>query len=162
MALFFRRCSRRSHPKEPARLRRMRCMTRVVALCSLLWSSTTAVGGSSPFRYHFVTQEAGAIDLWPCFSPDGKTILFSRSMDKGRTWDLFVVPAAGGAPRRFPAVPLSVSATRANWSTTNGLIAFTGARAGNGNAIWLIRSDGSEPREISSSPERKFYLAWGQ
>jgi Periplasmic component of the Tol biopolymer transport system len=120
------------------------------------------VGGSSLFQYRFITQEAGAIDLWPCFSPDGKTVLFSRSMDKGSTWELFVVPAAGGVPRRFTAVPLSVSATRANWSATNGSIAFTGARAGGGNSIWLIRSDGSEPHEIQASglSDGVFYPSW--
>ena len=140
----------------------MRHMTRVVALCSLLWSCTTAVtSGSSPVAYHFITNEPGAIDLWPCFAPDGKTILFSRSMDKGRTWDLFVVPTSGGEARRLSAAPLSVSATRANWSKAN-VIAFTGQTPAGGSSLWLINADGSEPRQIraSSLSDGVFYPSW--
>ena len=134
-------------------------MTAAFALCSLLWSCTTP---TSPFKYHFLTQEPGVIDLWPCFAPDGKTILFSRSMDKGRTWDLFVVRASGGEPRRLSAAPLPVSATRANWSTTNDLIAFTGLVPAGGTSLWLIHSDGSEPRQIRASglSDGVFYPSW--
>jgi Tol biopolymer transport system component len=119
-----------------------------------------APAAESPFKYRFITQEPGAIDLWPCFSPDGKAILFSRSMDKGRTWELFVIPAAGGAPRRFAAAPLPVSGTRANWSKAN-VIAFTGQGSA-GTSLWLINADGSAPRRIEASglSDGVFYPSW--
>ena len=113
------------------------------------------------FKYHFVTREAGAIDIWPCFSPDGKTVLFSRTLDEGRTWVLYVVPASGGEARRFSAAPLPVSATRANWSKVNGLIAFTAETTG-GTSLWLINSDGTEPRQVrvSGLSDSVFYPSW--
>jgi Tol biopolymer transport system component len=140
----------------------------VFALCSLLWCCTVPVTNvdSTPaepaFQYRFITHAPGAIDLWPCFAPDGRTILFSRTMDKGRTWDLFVVPVSGGEPRRFSAAPLPVSATRANWSQDNGLIAFTGETPGGGTSLWLINSDGTEPRRMQASglSDGVYYPSW--
>ena len=41
----------------------------------------------------FLTVDTNATDYWPCFSPDGSTVLFSRSTDDGKTWKLFVVPS---------------------------------------------------------------------
>src|SRR5215831_13489311 len=57
---------------------------------------------------HMLTNDAQ--DFWPCFSPDGKTLLFSRSID-GKHWELYVTPADGGASRPLTTVPLPVSAT---------------------------------------------------
>ena len=137
-----------------------RLMTAVgFVLCALLWCCASV---DSELNYRFITHEPGAIDLWPCFAPDGKTILFSRSMDKGRTWELLVVRASGGEPRRLAAAPLPVSATRANWSKANGLIAFTGEASAGGTSLWLIHSDGSEPRRIEATglSDRVFYPSW--
>lgn len=146
----------------------MRHVMAVLALCSLLCSCTGAVApvdstATEPaFKYHFITHDPGAIDIWPCFAPDGKTVLFSRTRDKGRTWDLFVVPVSGGEARPLSAAPLPVSATRANWSKTNGLIAFTGEGSAGGTSLWLINSDGSQPRQIQATglSDGVFYPSW--
>jgi hypothetical protein len=63
----------------------------------------------------FITSDLNATDEWPCLSPDGQTVLFSRTTDGGKHWDLFVVPTAGGAARPLTNVPLPVSATRPDW-----------------------------------------------
>lgn len=42
-------------------------------------------------------SDDGRLGYWPCFSPDGQTVLFSESHDGGRTWQLMRVPTAGGA-----------------------------------------------------------------
>ena len=145
-----------------------RVMTAVFALCSLLCCCTTpmarleSTSTESSFKYHFITHAPGAIDLWPCFAPDGKTVLFSRSMDKGRTWTLFVIRVSGGETRRLSTAPLPVSATRANWSKVNGPIAFTGQASAGGTSLWLINSDGNEPRQIQASglSDGVFYPSW--
>jgi Tol biopolymer transport system component len=91
----------------------------------------------------------GTLDYWPCFSPDGKTVLFSRSEDGGKTWALFRVPAVGGKPEAFAKLP--VSATRASWSGKTGRIVFNGdAPDGKGSGIWVIDADGSNGHPIAT------------
>jgi Tol biopolymer transport system component len=90
----------------------------------------------------------GSQDYWPCFSPDGTHILFSRRTQGTGNWELFLVAVAGGEPQRLVRSPLPVSATRANWSRQNNQIAFTGTSANGVNAVWLVNSDGSSPRRL--------------
>jgi dipeptidyl aminopeptidase/acylaminoacyl peptidase len=93
---------------------------------------------------------AGTIDYWPCFSPDGKTVLFSRTVDGGRSWALFRIPAAGGTAEPFANLP--VSATRANWSMTTGRIVFNGDLPnGKGGGIWMIDADGHHAHAIDTA-----------
>jgi Tol biopolymer transport system component len=111
---------------------------------------------SSPVR--FLTS--GSQDLWPCFSPDGTHILFSRR--EGETWVLLLVPVASGQPQHLARSRLLVSATRANWSKQNNLIAFTGTSSHGENRIWVINSDGLSPREVESHglSDQMFYPSW--
>ena len=97
-------------------------------------------------------MDPNATDYWPCFSPDGKTVLFSRTRDDGKNWELFVVPSSGGEARPFTHSQLPVSAIEANWSRHNNLIAFIGVPKDQGgkSGVWLINADGSEPRQLSS------------
>ena len=104
----------------------------------------------SEHNYRFITALSDSLDLWPCFSPDGKTVLFSRSSDQGSTWDLYVVRAEGGAAHEFAPVPLLVSGTRPNWSPATNVIAFTGESADGLAALWLINADGTMPRRVES------------
>jgi Tol biopolymer transport system component len=121
----------------------------------------TACGASashaeSPVR--FLTS--GSQDLWPCFSPDGTRILFSRRV--AETWELLLVPVVGGQPQQLASSRLPVSATRANWSKQNNLIAFTGTSSRGENRIWVINSDGSNPHELESRglSDQTFYPSW--
>lgn len=102
----------------------------------------------------------GAQDYWPCFSPDGKTVLFSRNTN-GQHWVLNLVPAAGGAVRPLTAAPLPVSATRAAWSKS-GMIAFTGDSGGQ-TAIWLAAADGSGAHAVptpTDGSQQLVYPSW--
>jgi Tol biopolymer transport system component len=112
--------------------------------------------GSSPVR--FLTS--GKQDLWPCFSPDGLQILFSRRAGEG--FELLLIPVVGGHPRQLAHSPLVVSATRANWSKQNKLIAFTGTSTRGENRIWIMNSDGLGNREVESRglSEQMFYPSW--
>jgi Tol biopolymer transport system component len=110
----------------------------------------------------FITSDPGAIDYWPCLSPDGKTVLFSRTTDNRKTWDLFVVPITGGEPRKLSRVPLPVSATRASWSMRQNLIAFTGTSSEGKSTVWLIDADGTQPRQLGAAglSDRVLYPSW--
>ena len=105
----------------------------------------------------FITSDN--LDLWPCFSPDGARVLFSRRAEDG--WELLLVSINGGAPQKLATSPLPVAATRANWSR-QGLIAFTGTSSGGASEIWVINPDGSSPRDLQLSglSNQVFYPSW--
>jgi Tol biopolymer transport system component len=109
-------------------------------------------------RVRFLT--AGSQDFWPWFSPDGSEILFSRRV--GGTWELLKVPVTGGEPQKLAQSPLPVSATRANWSKRNNLIAFTGISSDGENNIWIIKPDGSSAHDVSirGLSSQVFYPSW--
>lgn len=113
----------------------------------------------------FLTNDPRATDYWPCFSPDGNTVMYSRTVDGGKTWDLFVVPTSGGEAHPLTNATLAVSATRASWSRRNNLIAFTGMprdQSKRGSTVWLINPDGTRPRQLSATElsDRVFYPSW--
>jgi Tol biopolymer transport system component len=109
----------------------------------------------------FLTSTHDGTDYWPCFSPDGTTVLFSRTTD-GRNWQLLRVPASGGTAEKFAQSPLPVAATRPNWSAKSNLIAFTGILADGSSATWVIKSDGTGAHALSAAglSDQMFYPSW--
>ena len=105
-----------------------------------------------------ITQ--GADDYWPCFSPDGRTVLFSRTADNGQA-SLYVVPAGGGEARKLAGIPATISATRAAWSKS-GAIAFTGETGGQ-SAIWVANADGGSAHAVptpADGSQELVYPSW--
>ncbi len=91
----------------------------------------------------------GTIDYWPCFSPDGRMVLFSRTRVGGKTWALFRVRASGGPAELLATLP--VSATRASWSASTGRIAFNGdAPDGRSSSIWVVDADGRNAHALTT------------
>lgn len=43
----------------------------------------------------------GGVQRYPCWSPDGKQIVFCQGASERGPWELYVIPAAGGTPRRL-------------------------------------------------------------
>jgi Tol biopolymer transport system component len=106
------------------------------------------------------TLTMGAQDYWPCFSPNGKTVLFSRTAD-GSHSSLYVVPATGGEAKPLTAIPVTVSATRAAWAKS-GMIAFTGDSDGK-TAIWVAKADGSAAYAVptpTDGSQQLVYPSW--
>ena len=107
----------------------------------------------------FIT--AGGSDYWPCFSPDGKTVLFSRTTN-GHDWELLRVPVSGGETEKLAKLPLPVAATRSSWSSKSNLIAFTGTSADDSSATWVIKSDGTGAHALTAAglSDQMFYPSW--
>lgn len=109
----------------------------------------------------FITSvTGGGVDYWPCFSPDGKTVLFSRTTN-GRNWELFRVAASGGAAKAFAPSPLPVSATRSSWSPKTNQIAFTASAGGPGD-VWIISGDGTGAHAMTAPgvSNQMVYPSW--
>jgi Tol biopolymer transport system component len=141
-----------------------RILVMVVLLYSTVgaWPAAVAQSGvASDVR--FATRDPAAIDYWPCFSPDGKTVLFSRTTDGQKTWSLYLVPAVGGEAHRLSGSGLPASATRASWSARLNAIAFTGTSPDDKkNTVWLVSPDGTGARQllVPGLSDQLFYPSW--
>ena len=86
-----------------------------------------------------------AIDTAPCFSPDGRQIVFES--DRGGSQQIYVMNVDGSGQRRISFSP-GANGTPV-WSPRGDLIAFT-KRVGNNFTIGVMRPDGSGERMISN------------
>jgi tricorn protease len=82
-----------------------------------LWS--VARSGGKAFR---LTSEPGR-DLMPRFSPDGKWLAFTAEYEGNR--DVYVIPAAGGAPRRLTFTSDIVDEAPMRWGPSNMVVTWT-------------------------------------
>ncbi len=76
----------------------------------------------------------------PRWSPDGSQIAYARLNEAG-IWDLWVVPALGGTPRR-----ILTAATDPAWSADGKTLAYANLSTG---SIWLCDSNGSNARALT-------------
>jgi serine/threonine protein kinase/Tol biopolymer transport system component len=85
-------------------------------------------------------------------SPDGSTLLVADEVGlTSLTGPLWGLPVLGGSPQRLG----NAVAQSAAWSPDGQMIAY-----GNGNDLFVAKSDGSEPHKIATAPDRVFDLAW--
>ncbi len=86
------------------------------------------------------------VDYSPAFSPDGSTVAFVRGILAGAVEDLYVVPAAGGVPRRltFDKTWIKGSPT---WTPDGRDIVFSSARGGLAS-LWRVSASGGTPRPV--------------
>ena len=108
----------------------------------------------------FVTANADAQDMWPCFSPDSNSLLFTRTID-GKRWNLMTVSVEGGVTAHFPKDSPALG-TRANWSTKHNIIAFNGQAPNGRFNLSLVNGDGTELRVLSSAGfnDQMSYPSW--
>ncbi len=91
-----------------------------------------------------LTEQTGTVSH-PCFSPDGRWIVYYRVADGQR--DLWIVPAAGGAPIQFTGG--SDNDLEPSWSPDGRSIAFSSDRGGTTSGS--RRSRKGDPRDRRGS-----------
>ena len=86
-------------------------------------------------------------DTAPAFSPDGSTVAFVRGIVAGVVSDVYVVPVAGGTPKRltFDKTWILGSLT---WTPDGSEIMFSSTRGGLG-ALWRVSASGGTPRPVT-------------
>jgi Tol biopolymer transport system component len=87
-------------------------------------------------------------DAWPTFSPDGKSIAVFLGED-GRYGDYWVMPSAGGAPRRLTTDYEEGGAP--TWAPDGQFLVFPSARAGSRN-LWRVSIAGGVPEALTTGP----------
>ena len=118
-----------------------------VAMVALL--PACAIAASHPFNAHdLVTMERVSA---PLLSPDGKQVAFGlRQTDyeanKGKN-GIWIVPAAGGEPRRVTDAALNASG--AQWSSDGANLYFLAPKDGT-NQLWLTDPKGSAATQATS------------
>ncbi|PYS95826.1 MAG: S9 family peptidase [Acidobacteria bacterium] len=115
-------------------------------------AGSRAIAAEDLYRFRWIAD--------PRIAPDGSRVVFvleSVSADrKAYDTDLYVVPAAGGEPRRLTSGH-GDSAPR--WSPDGGSIAFLRPVAGVPQ-IHLVRAEGGEARALTSLPRGAASPAW--
>lgn len=89
----------------------------------------------------------------PQVSPDGKLVVYTvseldRETGKSNS-DLWMVPTAGGEPRRLTTAPGADNSPR--WAPDGKTIAFVSDRSGSAQ-VWLLPLDGGEARQLTKLP----------
>jgi Tol biopolymer transport system component len=108
------------------------------------------VGAASPLR---LTNEAGAVDHSPAWSPDGGYIAFCRTSGSGS--EILRVPALGGPVRRVAQV--KECGWGLSWSLDGKFIASPDQTAHGPRSIVLISLESGEAQKLTSPPVEYYY-----
>jgi len=108
-----------------------------------------------------LTNEKGSLDNSPAVSPDGKSVVFSRSVEAtASAQDLFVMPFDGGRPVRISVARGSINGTP-SWSADGRRVAFQSDRSGrseiyiadaDGTNVTLLTADAFGERNLRTNP----------
>jgi Tol biopolymer transport system component/DNA-binding winged helix-turn-helix (wHTH) protein len=86
-------------------------------------------------------------DYCPAFSPDGKWLAFVRS-PRWSNDDLYVLPLAGGEPRRLTSDNMTISGL--SWTPDSREIIFTSRRGGSTRHLWRVAVKGGTPERVDA------------
>ncbi len=112
-----------------------------------IWIVPAAGGNAAPLT--------SGPDRSPAWSRDGMWIAFS-SMRDGR-WDLWIVSAQGGEPRRI--TDDAAMDTHPSWSPDGKLLVFSSDRSGNAD-LWTVRVSNGALSQVTTDPGTDLEPAW--
>jgi Tol biopolymer transport system component len=99
-----------------------------------------------------------APDYSPVWSPDSRRLAFIRANA------IYTVPALGGEERRLvttkgllaAGAASIISTSRISWSPDGKLLAFSAAQSGSAPAVWIVPTEGGEPRRVTTPVPQTF------
>ncbi len=122
-------------------------------LFMLVWLAMTEAPGDDPrpMTVHDLLAVRSISD--PQVAPDGRSVVFIVSdvdveADRSAS-DLYLVPTAGGAPKRLTTAEGSDSHPR--WKPDGSEICFVSTRSGS-SQVWIFPMDGGEARPLTDLP----------
>ena len=86
-------------------------------------------------------------DSCPVWSPEGRSVAFSRVSDQQRT--IYQVPATGGAARALYTTSLVTGHTEIDWSPDGGTISFAAKGRQGSSAIFLLSLGNQTARQLT-------------
>jgi eukaryotic-like serine/threonine-protein kinase len=112
--------------------------------------SQTSVTGGETFPIATSLEDTGFSNVFD-ISPDGSVLLMNTARGTSLDGPLWTVPVLGGTPRRLGDLAGHAGA----WSPDHKTIAYA-----KGNAIFLAKSDASEPHQLSLTAGTASDLRW--
>jgi Tol biopolymer transport system component/DNA-binding winged helix-turn-helix (wHTH) protein len=99
-------------------------------------------------RRKLTSPPAGVIgDYNPAFSPDGKWLAFARS-PRWSTDDLYVMPLAGGEPKRLTFDNMTINGL--TWTPDSRELVFDSRRGGSSRHLWRVSIAGGTPERVDT------------
>jgi Tol biopolymer transport system component/DNA-binding winged helix-turn-helix (wHTH) protein len=97
-------------------------------------------------------------DWNPAFSPDGKTLAFTRAVN-GISLDVYIVPVSGGEPRRLTFDDAHLKGLA--WTPDGREIVFSSSRGGSVHTatLWKVPAAGGTPERLTGVGQNVFTLA---
>ncbi len=105
---------------------------------------------------HPLTQATGRDVGSPRWSPDGGWLAFDAVSDDGN-WDIYVVEAAGGQPRRLTKHPGFENFP--SWSRDGKWIYFRSMRSGS-SQVWRMAPDGTSAEQMTTAGGASAWESW--
>jgi len=131
-------------------------MTRYVLMLVFFCAASAA---AAPFTATEMMKLKRLAD--PQVSPDGKWVLYAQTdvnlAQNARNSELWMVPLAGGEPRRITSHP--ASDTRGRFSPDGTRIAFVSTREGN-SQVYVTDLLGAEPRRVTALATEAAGVIW--
>ncbi len=136
-------------------------MNRLSRLLALLLLVVCALGAQTkrPMELEDLFRSKRLSD--PQLSPDGKSVAYVVAdvlkAENRTTTDIWIVPSAGGAPRRLTDAPRHDRHPR--WSPDGKWILFESNRGGS-NQVYIVAAGGGEPRQLTTISTEATGAVW--